>query len=72
MTFTRGRKTGTTINVGADLTYNLPFDLGQVGRLGATLGFRYAGGEVTLPNTTGDVDVKYGGVQFWGGLRVSF
>jgi hypothetical protein len=72
VTFTRGRKTGTTVNVGADLTYKLPVDLGQVGRIGATLGFRYAGGEVTLANTTGDVDVKYGGVQFWGGLRVSF
>ena len=72
VTITRGRKTGTTVNVGADLTYNLPVDLGQVGRLGATLGFRYAGGEVTLANPTGDVDVKYGGVQFWGGLRVSF
>jgi hypothetical protein len=72
VTLARGRKTGTTVNVGADLTYKLPVDLGQVGRIGATLGFRYAGGEVTLPNSTGDVDVKYGGVQFWGGLRVSF
>lgn len=72
ITFTRGEKTGTTVNVGADLTYNLPFDLGQAGRVGATLGFRYAGGTVTLPGGTGNVDVKYGGVQFWGGLRVSF
>lgn len=72
ITFTRGKKTGTTVNVGADLTYNLPFDLGQAGKVGATLGFRYAGGEVTLPGTTGNVDVKYGGAQFWGGLRVSF
>ena len=69
---TRGRKTGTTANVAADLTYKLPFDLGQVGRIGATLGFRYAGGEVALPSGTGDVDVKYGGVQFWGGLRLAF
>ena len=66
------RRPRTTVNVGADLTYNLPFDLGQTGRVGATLGFRYAGGTVSLPGTTGDVDVKYGGVQFWGGLRVSF
>ena len=72
VTFTRGKKTGTTVNLGADLTYNLPFDIGQAGKVGATLGFRYAGGEVTLPSTTGDVDVKYGGAQFWGGLRVSF
>lgn len=70
--FTRGKKTATTVNVGADLTYNLPFDLGQAGKVGATLGFRYAGGDVTLPATTGDVDVKYGGAQVWGGLRVSF
>jgi hypothetical protein len=72
ITFTRGEKTATTVNVGADLTYNLPFDLGQAGKVGATVGFRYAGGDVTLPATTGDVDVKYGGAQFWGGLRVSF
>lgn len=72
ITFTRGKKTATTVNVGADLTYSLPFDLGQAGRVGATLGFRYAGGTVGLPGGTGEVDVKYGGVQFWGGLRVSF
>lgn len=72
ITFSRGEKTATTVNVGADLTYNLPFDLGEAGRVGATLGFRYAGGTVNLPGTTGNVDVKYGGVQFWGGLRVSF
>jgi hypothetical protein len=72
VTVTRGRKTGTTLNIGADLNYKLPFELGQVGRVGATVGFRYAGGEVTLANATGDVDVKYGGAQIWGGLRVSF
>ena len=72
ITFSRGEKTATTVNVGADLTYNLPFDLGEAGRVGATLGFRYAGGTVNLPGSTGNVDVKYGGVQFWGGLRVSF
>ena len=72
VSFTRGEKTATTVNIGADLTYNLPFDLGQAGRLGATLGFRYAGGTVGLQGTTGDVDVKYGGAQFFGGLRVSF
>ena len=72
ITTTRGEKTGTTVNIGADLNYDLPFELGQTGRLGATLGFRYAGGTVTMPATTGDVDVKYGGAQFWGGLRVSF
>lgn len=72
ITFTRGTKTGTTVNVGADLNYDLPFDLGQAGRVGATLGFRYAGGTVTLDGTGGAVGVKYGGAQFWGGLRVSF
>lgn len=72
VTFTRGEKTGTTVNVGADLTYNLPFDLGQIGRVGATVGFRYAGGTVGLQGTDGEVDVKYGGAQFYGGLRVSF
>ena len=72
VSFTRGEKTTGTVNVGADLTYNLPFDLGQAGRLGATLGFRYAGGTVGLQGTTGEVDVKYGGAQFFGGLRVSF
>lgn len=72
LSITRGKKTATTVNVGADLTYTLPFDLGQVGRVGATLGVRYAGGTVALPGATGEVDVKYGGVQFWGGLRVSF
>jgi len=72
VTFTRGEKTGTTVNVGADLTYNLPFDLGQAGRVGATVGFRYAGGTVGLQGTNGEVDVKYGGAQFYGGLRVSF
>ncbi len=69
---TRGKETGTTVNVGADLTYNLPFELGQTGRIGATLGLRYAGGTVTVPGSGGDVDVKYGGAQFWGGLRLSF
>jgi len=72
VTFTRGEKTATTVNIGADLTYHLPFDLGQAGRVGATLGFRYAGGTTALPGATGDVDVKFGGAQFWGGLRVSF
>jgi hypothetical protein len=69
---TRGQKTATTVNIGADLNYDLPLELGQTGKLGATLGFRYAGGTVGLPGTSGDVDVKYGGIQFWGGLRVSF
>lgn len=72
VTFTRGEKTATTVNVGADLTYNLPFDIGQAGKVGATLGFRYAGGTASVAGTSGDVDIKYGGVQFWGGLRISF
>ena len=72
VTFTRGRKTGKTINFGADLNYNLPFDLGQAGRVGALVGLRYAGGDVTVPHSTGEVDVQYGGVQLWGGLRLSF
>lgn len=72
VTFTRGRKTGTTINVGADLNYNLPVNLGQAGKLGATLGLRYAGGNVDVPIPSGETEVKYGGMQIWGGLRVSF
>ncbi len=72
VTFTRGEKTATTANFGADLTYRLPFDLGQAGRLGATVGFRYAGGTADLQGPNGSVDVKYGGAQFYGGVRVSF
>ncbi len=72
VTFTRGKKTATTANFGADLTYKLPFDLGQAGKLGATVGFRYAGGTADLSGPSGSVDVKYGGAQFYGGVRVSF
>jgi hypothetical protein len=72
ITLTTADKTATTVNLGAELTYNLPFELGETGRLGATVGFRYAGGTVNLPGSTGDVDVKYGGAQFFGALRVSF
>ena len=69
----RSTKTVTTANFGADLTYNLPFDLGQVGKLGATVGFRYSGGTAGIDGPTGgEVDVKYGGAQFYGGVRVSF
>ena len=31
-----------------------------------------AAGDVTVANSTRNVDVKYGGAQCWGGLRVSF
>jgi hypothetical protein len=72
VTFTRGKKTATTANVGADLTYKLPFDIGQAGKLGATVGFRYAGGTADVAGPNGSVDVKYGGAQFYGGIRVSF
>lgn len=72
VTFTRGEQTVTTANFGADLTYALPFDLGQAGKLGATVGFRYAGGTTDLQGPNGSVDVKYGGAQFYGGVRVSF
>ncbi len=72
VTFTRGEKTATTANFGADLTYKLPFDVGQAGKLGATVGFRYAGGTADLQGPNGSVGVKYGGAQFHGGLRLSF
>ena len=72
VTFTRGRTTATTFNIGANLTYNLPFDLGEAGKLGATVGFRYAGGETDVDGPSGPIDVKYGGAQFFGGVRVSF
>ena len=41
-------------------------------RLGATLGFRYSGGTVGLDGASGPVDVKFGGPQIIGGLRVGF
>lgn len=72
VTFTRGEQTVTTANFGADLNYNLPFDLGQAGKVGAVVGFRYAGGTTDLEGPSGSVDVKYGGAQFYGGVRVSF
>lgn len=71
ITLSTADKTAVTINVGAELTY-FPFELGDSGKVGATVGFRYAGGTVALPGSTGDVDVKYGGAQFFGAVRVSF
>lgn len=70
--FVRSSKSKATINIGADLNYNLPFRLGGSGRLGASLGFRYAGGTVSLDGASGPVDVKFGGPQILGGLRVTF
>lgn len=70
--FTRSSKTGTTVNIGADVNYDLPFSLGEVGRLGAVLGFRYAGGSVDLDGAAGPTEVKYGGAQLTGGVRLTF
>lgn len=70
--FVRSSKTKATINVGAKLVYELPFRLGDFGRLGASLGFRYAGGSVDLDGASGPIEVKYGGPQVLGGVRVTF
>ena len=70
--FSRSSKTATTINIGAKLVYELPFRIGDVGRLGASLGFRYAGGSVDLDGAQGPVEVKFGGPQVLGGVRVTF
>ncbi|MBA2355087.1 MAG: hypothetical protein H0V80_10510 [Acidobacteria bacterium] len=72
VSFVRSSRTAATVNVGADVTYNLPFSIGSLGRLGATLGLRYAGGSVDLDGAAGPTEVKYGGAQFTGGLRVTF
>lgn len=70
--FVRSSKTVTTVNVGAKLVYELPFRLGDFGRLGASVGFRYAGGSVDLDGASGPVEVKFGGPQVLGGVRVTF
>jgi len=70
--FVRSSKTKATVNIGADLSYMLPFSLGDFGRLGASLGFRYVGGSVDLDGASGPVEVKFGGPQVLGGVRVVF
>lgn len=70
--FVRSSKTTGSFNIGANLAYELPFRVGSFGRLGASLGLRYAGGTVTLDGASGPVDVKFGGPQVTGGLRVAF
>lgn len=70
--FVRSSKTKATVNLGAKLVYELPVRLGDFGRLGASLGFRYAGGSVDLAGAAGPVEVKFGGPQVLGGLRVTF
>jgi hypothetical protein len=72
LAFVRSSKTKATINIGAKLVYELPFRLGDFGRLGASLGFRYSGGSVDLDGASGPVEVKYGGPQVLGGVRVTF
>ncbi len=70
--FVRSSKTKATVNIGANLNYALPFRIADAVRLGATLGFRYSGGTVGLDGASGPVDVKFGGPQIIGGLRVGF
>ena len=70
--FVRSSKTKATMNIGAKLVYELPFRLGDFGRLGASLGFRYAGGSAELDGASGPVKVKFGGPQVLGGVRVTF
>lgn len=70
--FIRSSKTKATINVGANLDYDLPFRMGDTGRVGAVVGFRYAAGSVSLAGASGPVDVKFGGPQITGGVRVTF
>jgi hypothetical protein len=72
LAFVRSSASGTTVHVGANLAYDLPVRLGRTGRLGANLGFRYLSGSVSLNGATGPVDVKYGGPQIVGGVRVGF
>lgn len=72
MSIARAKKTATTANIGADVTYDLPFNLGQAGDLGATLGFRYAGGTASMAAPSGATDIKYGGAQIYGAIRVTF
>ena len=70
--FVRSSKTKATFNIGANLAYNLPIRLGDRARIGASLGFRYSGGTVSLDGASGPVDVKFGGPQVLGGLQVGF
>jgi hypothetical protein len=70
--FVRSSKTKATFNLGANLAYDLPFRLGDHARLGTSLGFRYSKGTVALDGASGPVDVKFGGPQITGGIRVGF
>jgi hypothetical protein len=70
--FVRSSKTKATFNLGANLAYDLPIRLGDLGRLGASLGFRYSKGTVALDGASGPVDVKFGGPQVTGGIRMTF
>lgn len=70
--FVRSAKTKATFNLGANLAYDLPIRLGDKARLGASLGFRYSKGTVALDGASGPVDVKFGGPQITGGIRVGF
>ena len=70
--FVRSSKTKASVNIGANLAYDLPFRVGSVGQLGASLGFRYSGGKTALDGASGPVDVKFGGPQITGGIRMTF
>jgi hypothetical protein len=64
-TTTKGSQIG--FNIGADLTYRFANNVG----IGAIL--RYAAATVTLEPDGGESsDVKVGGFQFGGGLRIRF
>lgn len=70
--FVRNSGSGTTVHVGANLAYDLPYRIGRTGRIGASLGIRYFTGEVSMSGAAGTVDVKYGGPQVTGGVRLGF
>lgn len=70
--FVRSSKTKATANIGVNLNYALPVRISDHVRLGASLGFRYSGGTVGLDGASGPIDVRFGGPQIIGGLRVGF
>jgi hypothetical protein len=69
MTVSQATTTGSQIgfNIGADMTYRFANNFG----IGAIV--RYAAATVSLEPEGGDTaDVKVGGFQFGGGLRIRF
>lgn len=59
-------ETAVGFNLGAEATYSLTDMLGVSGFL------RYARATAEMPSTSGDIDVKAGGVMFGVGARVTF